>query len=79
MPWKEHRTMEREALVLARLRGEQSMTELCREFGVSRKTGYKWEQRFLDDGVPNLVDRASRPHVLSRMTPAELSQRIVAA
>jgi transposase InsO family protein len=80
MPWKEHRTVDRrEAFVLARLRGEQSMTELCREFGVSRKTGYKWEQRFLDGGVPNLVDRASRPHVLSRLTSAELSQRIVAA
>jgi transposase InsO family protein len=55
------------------------MSELCREFNVSRKTGYKWEQRFLDGGVPNLVDRTSRPHLLSRMTPAEISQRIIAA
>ena len=80
MPWKEHKTVDRrEAFVLTRLRGEQSMTELCREFGISRKTGYKWEQRFLDGGVPNLVDRASRPHVLGRMTPRELTERIVAA
>jgi putative transposase len=55
------------------------MAALCREFGVSRKTGYKWEQRFLDGGVPNLIDRESRPHTLSRMTPAEITARIVAA
>jgi transposase InsO family protein len=79
MPWKEHRTVDRrEAFVRARLKGEQTMAELCREFGVSRKTGYKWEQRFLDGGMPNLIDRASRPHVFSRITPAELVQRIVA-
>jgi putative transposase len=51
MPWKEQKTVDqREAFVLARLRGEQSMAELCRQFGIARKTGYKWEQRFFDGG-----------------------------
>lgn len=39
-----------------------SMAALCREFGVSRKTGYKWTQRFLDGGLPNLVDRSRVAH-----------------
>lgn len=55
------------------------MSALCREFGISRKTGYKWEQRFLDGGVPNLVDRTSRPHVLSRAMSPEMAQRIIAS
>jgi putative transposase len=55
------------------------MTELCREFGISRKTGYKWEQRFLDGGVPNLIDRSSRPAELANATPVEVVERIVKA
>src|SRR5690606_34012667 len=39
-----------------------SMADLCREYGISRKTGYKWTQRFLDGGVPNLVDRSRAAH-----------------
>lgn len=53
------------------------MSELCREFGISRKTGYKWEQRFLDGGVPNLVDGSSRPHTLSAQTLLTTEQLIV--
>jgi putative transposase len=80
MPWKEQKAMDqRRAFVLARMSGEFSMSELCRDFGVSRKTGYKWEQRFLDGGLPNLVNRDSRPHALSRMTPEDIRKQIIAA
>lgn len=51
------------------------MSELCRQFGVSRKTGYKWAQRFLDGGVPNLVNRAS----VARSLPRAISDELVAA
>jgi putative transposase len=80
MPWKEQRTVDqRREFVLARLRNEKAMAELCREFGISRKTGYKWEQRFLDGGVPNLVDHTSRPNRLARMTSPETVRLIVEA
>jgi len=60
MPWKEQRAVDqRQTFVLKQLNGRVTMAELCREFGISRKTGYQWVQRFLDGGVPNLVDRAS--------------------
>ena len=58
VPWKEQQTVDqRLAFVMAYMKGNASMAELCREFSVSRKTGYKWLQRFLDGGVPNLVLR----------------------
>jgi hypothetical protein len=61
MPWKEHRIVdEREAFVRSYLREATPMAELCREHGISRKTGYKWVQRFHDGGMPALMDR-SRP------------------
>jgi transposase-like protein len=41
MPWKERSVMEERLRFVARLLDGEAMTELCREFGISRKTGYK--------------------------------------
>jgi transposase InsO family protein len=60
------------------MKGHSSMAELCREFSVSRKTGYKWLQRFLDGGVPNLVDQTTAPHRVSHAVSSEVAQAIVA-
>lgn len=51
------------------------MAQLCREFQISRKTGYKWVQRFVDGGMPNLLDRS---HATHRM-PHALSSEVVDA
>jgi len=69
---------QRLAFVLAHLRGRATMAELCREFQVSRKTGYKWVQRFLDGGAPNLVDQASAPHHVPHAVSADVERAIVA-
>jgi transposase len=79
MPWKEHRIVdEREAFVRSYLREATPMAELCREYGISRKTGYKWVQRFHDGGMPALMDRSRaprrRPHAMSE----EVAEAIVA-
>lgn len=59
MPWKETCPMdERAEFIVDCLRGELSMTELCRKYGISRKTGYKWHARFVDGGRPGLADRS---------------------
>lgn len=55
------------------------MAELCREFGVSRKTGYKWIQRFIDGGMPNLVDRARTAHRLKHAVPPNTIERVLEA
>ena len=48
MPWTETAVVDqRTEFVLRTLRGVEPFGELCREFGVSRKTGYKWKERFL--------------------------------
>ena len=51
---------ERLQFVARRLAGE-STAELCREFGISRKTGYKIFDRYQQCGVPGLTDRSRRP------------------
>ena len=61
MPWKECSVMdERMQLVSRRLAGE-TMAELCREFGISRKTGYKIFDRCQECGIPGLTDSSRRP------------------
>ena len=59
MPWKECSALdERMQFVARRLAGE-AMAELCREFGISRKTGYKIFDRYQECGTKGLVPRAS--------------------
>lgn len=79
MPWKEQQTVdERLAFVMAHMQGRSSMAELCRQFGVSRKTGYKWVQRFLDGGAPNLVDQATVPRHVPHAVGEGVERAIVA-
>jgi len=51
----------RKELVLKALAREAPVAELCREYGVSRKTAYKWLRRFQEGGIDGLVDEARRP------------------
>ncbi len=47
MPWKESRTSDERLKFIAQvLSGDSKMADLCRHFGVSRKTGYKWKKPF---------------------------------
>ena len=63
MGWKETRVQdERLALVEQFAAQELSRAEICRGFGVSRKTGYKWYEQYLLKGVGGLADRSRRRH-----------------
>ena len=63
MPWEEMDAMtQRGRFVHAVLRGEASMSSLCRDHGISRETGYKWLKRFEALGAAGLCDRSRRPH-----------------
>lgn len=63
MAWKETRVMdERMKFVGEWLSGELSMAELCRCYGVSRKTGYKYIDRYRSEGPAGLEDRSRAPH-----------------
>jgi len=63
MPWREVTPMsERGEFVAFASREELTMSALCRRFGVSRKTGYKWLRRARESGLAGLADRSRRPH-----------------
>lgn len=56
MPWTETRVVDqRTEFVLRVLSNRERFGNLCREFGVSRKTGYKWKERFFEDGLAPLA------------------------
>jgi transposase InsO family protein len=55
-------------------RGEASFAELCRRYGISRKTGYVWWERFATEGVRGLEDRSRRPRQSPRATPWNVVQ-----
>lgn len=79
MPWKETCVMEeRIAFVAACLRDEAPMSSLCEAWGISRKTGYKWLQRYQDGGEAGLRDRSRAPREHGRRMAPEVSEMIAA-
>lgn len=63
MPWNETCPMNERLKLIARIQeGEWSMTQLCEQFGVSRKTAYKWRDRYAAQGLDGLKDRSRAPH-----------------
>ena len=67
---------ERLRFVARRLDGEK-MAVLCREFGISRKTGYKIFNRYKDCGVEGLTDRSRRPYRHARQLPFQIEKAII--
>jgi putative transposase len=59
------------------LAGEHTMVELCKKYGISRKTGYKWVDRFMSGC--ELEDRSSRPHRSPRAVSEWMEDAIVHA
>ena len=58
MPWKECSVMEERLRFVARLLDGERMSDVCRQFGISRKTGYKIFDRYRQEGVEALPGRA---------------------
>ena len=74
MPWTEtHIVDQRTEFVLRACRNVERFGDLCREFGVSRKTGYKWKERFLRNGLSGLSDHSRRPN----SAPDEINETMV--
>lgn len=79
MPWKEM-SMKSERLEFVTLAIEEgaNMSELCRRYGISRVTGYKWRDRFVCSGERGLEEQSRRPLSCPHQSPAETEDRIVA-
>jgi transposase InsO family protein len=79
MPWKESSVMDERLRFVARLLEGEAMSHLCREFGISRKTGYKIFDRYKDHGLEGLSDRSRRPVRYANQLPHQLETAIVRA
>ena len=80
MPWRETDAMrERIEFVVMAGRGEESVSQVCREFGISRKTGHKWLRRYQASGTLCGLDELSRrPHHSPGQTSEAVEARVVA-
>jgi transposase InsO family protein len=77
MPWRECSVMEERLRFVARLLEGEEMSFLCREFGISRKTGYKIYERYKDCGMEALSDRSRRPFRYGNQLPFQVEAAIV--
>ena len=76
MPWMESSVTEERLRFVARLLDGEAMTDVCRDFGVSRKTGYKIFDRYKEHGLAALSDRSRRPVRYANQLP-ELVERLI--
>jgi putative transposase len=78
MPWiQTEPEMERRKFVEAALHRDATMTEICKRFGVSRKTGYKMLKRHAELGLPGLRDASRAPRSHPNQTPPEQEAAIL--
>lgn len=71
--------MDERMRFVVRLQDGETMTALCREFGISRKTGYKILERYQLCGLEGLSDRTRRPFRYANQLPEQVEAAIVAA
>jgi transposase len=77
MPWKNVSPMEqKQRFVSLAGSGHFSMTELCRDFGVSRKTGHNWVARYAEGGMKALEERSRAPQTTTCRTSDEVERLI---
>lgn len=80
MPWMETAPVEQRTAFIADLRqGLYPMTELCTRYGISRKTGYKWLERFEAQGRQGLADRSRAPHHCPHRIPSATAELLCTA
>lgn len=79
MPWRERSPVDlRVAFISEYLSGLWTVTDLAEQYDVSRKTAYKWIDRYDSDGPAGLADRSRRPQQPGRVTPRALVDALVA-
>lgn len=77
MPWNECNRMDERLRFVARLLDGDKMAVVCREFGISRKTGYKMFSRYKDFGLRGLEDRAKSPYRHPNKLPFQVEKAIL--
>lgn len=80
MPWPETDVLRERVRFIEDLEScLYTMSELSERYGVSRKTAYKWADRYAVGGAEDLRDRSRTPHQSPRRTPEEVRERLIEA
>ncbi len=77
MPWKESRKMDEKLRFVSRYLDGETISSLCREFGISRVTGHTIISRYKESGIEAFTDRSRRPFRLANKLPFQVESLIV--
>ena len=77
MPWKECQKMDEKLRFVSRHLEGESISQLCREFGISRVTGHKLVERYRQNGLEAFSDRSRRPYRMANQLPLQVEALIV--
>lgn len=79
MPWQERDRMSLRLEFVMLASGEgANVRDLCRRYGISAKTGYKWLSRYRQEGSAGLEDRSRRPHHSPKQTDEKVEAAVLA-
>ncbi len=78
MSWRLVEVRDQRVEFVVRLSRGECMNSLCREFGITRPTGYLWQKRFGGRGMAGMEESSRRPHASPRRTAYAIEARIVA-
>lgn len=73
MPWKQVEPMNQRTEFVLKAIKTDNFRELCRQYGISTKTGYKWKERFLEYGLSGLGELSRRP----KSSPKGLEEEVI--
>lgn len=77
MSWKESVLMDERMKFIGHLLEGEKMAEVCRKFGISRRTGYKFWERYKKVGLEGLTDRTRRPKRYANQLPMQVEKEIL--
>lgn len=78
MPWKEVNCMDQKIKFIIRsFDPNENFSQLCSEFGITNKTGYKWKNRFIQGGEPALVEQSRKPKSNKKQVAEDIVCEIV--
>src|ERR1700736_6051679 len=71
MPWKKTEPMEQRIEFALKALRTLNFRALCQEYGISTKTGYKWKERFIREGLEGMAEESRRPKSSPEQLPEE--------
>lgn len=73
MPWRSSNVMDKRTEFVLKAQQRDNFRELCREFNISPRVGYKWQKRFLEHGLDGLYELSRKP----RGSPSKLGEEVI--